>query len=423
MKKAMLILLCLIILLVTVSCDKDDKTYVEMSHNNNSADEIQSLQKISDNGSGQPENNESIQTKQYKYFYKAIDENPYDKWLKSELEKGERAEKTIYAEYLAFWKDELVFTIESGEAIFGDNEQYKQWKSDIQQWLVSSQEILKNEMDMMNCSLAQLEVIIPHCEMVRQKVIDTKKFLYYYQVYNTFISYADIEINWSYKDSEQDDKINVTFDTYDSIIATYKKLVEITPDIIDEKELYNENVSNLFYINEAQMDWFSRLTTSIAIFYPKDTEGLKNNGYDDFGYAVKDINGDNSDELILMLSDGTIIAIFTISNNVPVLLDTFRNRYFCSLNSNGDVFILGSNGAAQTVNRKYTIDSFTGSLLLICEYGTEESDTITGETNFYVDIGSEKNYLTESKYDEFCANNKVLTSSQLLEFLTYKRLF
>lgn len=177
MKKAMLILLCLIILLVTVSCDKDDKTYVEMSHNNNSADEIQSLQKISDNGSGQPENNESIQTKQYKYFYKAIDENPYDKWLKSELEKGERAEKTIYAEYLAFWKDELVFTIESGEAIFGDNEQYKQWKSDIQQWLVSSQEILKNEMDMMNYSLAQLEVIIPHCEMVRQKVIDTKKFL------------------------------------------------------------------------------------------------------------------------------------------------------------------------------------------------------------------------------------------------------
>ena len=143
------------------------------------------------------ENNK--QDREYQVFYDCINENPYDKWLKNELEKGERAEKTIYAEYLAFWKDELVFTIESGEVIFDNKEQYKQWKSNIQQWLVISQEILKTEMDMMNCSLGQLEVIIPYCEMVRQKVIDTKQFLYYYQVYNTFTPYTNIEIKWCSK--------------------------------------------------------------------------------------------------------------------------------------------------------------------------------------------------------------------------------
>ena len=161
-------------------------TTIKLTRN---ADEVSSYQN----------NSESIQTKQYQYFYRAIEENPYDKWLKNELEKGERAEKTIYAEYLAFWKDELAFTIESGEVIFDDKEQYEQWKSDIQQWLVISQDILKNEMNMMNYSLGQLEVIIPYCEMVRQKAIDAKRFIYYYQIYNTLTPYTNIEINWCSK--------------------------------------------------------------------------------------------------------------------------------------------------------------------------------------------------------------------------------
>lgn len=48
MKKVMLILICLTIFLLAVSCDKS-KTSVEMSYNNNSTDEIQSIQKTSEN--------------------------------------------------------------------------------------------------------------------------------------------------------------------------------------------------------------------------------------------------------------------------------------------------------------------------------------------------------------------------------------
>lgn len=218
-------------------------------------------------------------------------------------------------------------------------------------------------------------------------------------------------------------KINATFDSYDSIINTYKKMIAITPDVIEEKEIHNEKIKSIFYIDESKMDWFSRLTTSISNLYPRDVEGLKNNGYSDFGYAIKDINGDDFDELILMLSDGTIVAIFTIHNNEPVLLDTFQNRYYCSLSSAGEIFISGSNGAAQTVNRKYILDATTDDLLLICEYGTEGFDPITGETIFYVNINSTKTYLTETEYDEVCEKNPVMPASQLLEFLTYQPLF
>ncbi len=210
MKKVLLVLLCFSMISVAVSCDKSYDTSLATSDNEDSndgiADNLHSVHDTSINNITLEENScltgeseESIQTKQFQYFYRAVDENPYDKWLKNELEKGERAEKTIYAEYLAFWKDELTFTIESGEVIFDDKEQYEQWKSDIQQWLVISQDVLKTEMNMMNYSLGQLEVIIPYCEMVRQKVIDTKQFLYYYQVYNTLTPYTNIEINWCSK--------------------------------------------------------------------------------------------------------------------------------------------------------------------------------------------------------------------------------
>ena len=224
-------------------------------------------------------------------------------------------------------------------------------------------------------------------------------------------------------ENKQKTQINVTFDTYDSIIHTYKKMVEIVPDVIEEKEIFNETVKSIFNVKETKKEWFSQLTTSISTLYPKDVEGFQNNGHADFGYSIKDINGDDSDELLLLLSDGTIIAIFTTYNNVPILLDTFRNRYICSLNSDGDIFTSGSNGSAKTVNRRYTLDISTGSMILVYEYGTDGFDNITGETMFYVSVNSEKNYLTESEYDEFCENNKAMTSSQLLEFLSYKQLF
>ena len=223
--------------------------------------------------------------------------------------------------------------------------------------------------------------------------------------------------------NEQESQIEVTFETYDSIIKTYKKMVEIAPNVIEEKEIFNETVKRIFNVEETKKEWFSQLTTSIAASYPKDIDGIIDNGYADFGYAEKDINGDGSDELLLMLSDGTIIAIFTNCNNVPMLLDTFQNRYRCSLNSVGDIFTSGSNGAVKTVNRRYTIDSSTKDMVLVCEYGTDGFDNITGETIFYVSINSEKDYLTEPEYDEFCKSNNVMNSSQLLEFLTYKQLF
>ena len=50
-------------------------------------------------------------------------------------------------------------------------------------------------------TMDQLEVIIPHCELVRQKVIDTKYFLYKLELFKLQWEYPDsadefIDIKW-----------------------------------------------------------------------------------------------------------------------------------------------------------------------------------------------------------------------------------
>ena len=192
MKKAVFLFLSCVMLCSVSSCAQTYESPESIEGHDSDSDQTTSPVEDSQTDFSQPD-------KVYQYFSSCVGENPYDKWLKAELEKGERAEKTIYAEYLALWKEELAFTAESGEAAFDDQAQYEQWKSDIRQWLVISQEILKSEMDMMNCSLGELEVIVPYCEMVRQKTIDAKRFLYYHAVFSTLTPYTNIEIHWCSK--------------------------------------------------------------------------------------------------------------------------------------------------------------------------------------------------------------------------------
>ena len=218
-------------------------------------------------------------------------------------------------------------------------------------------------------------------------------------------------------------KRNVAPGSYDSILQTYRKIVDLAPDLAEEKELCSEAIRSACSIGEPGMDPFIRLAASVINLYPKSVEGWKPNGSSDFGYAIKDINRDGSVELILLRADGTIVAVFTMHDQKPVLLDAFQNRYRCSLSDSGEIFTSGSNGAARTVNRKYSLDPATGQLLLICEFGTDGFDPVTGETSFYMDVNTTKTNLTEAEYTRICKENPALSPAQLLEFLTYRLLF
>ena len=112
----------------------------------------------------------------YEYFWERAEQNPYDKWLKDELSDGVRSEYVIYADYLKLWKNELNFSIDGAKRIF-DYHEYDQWAAALSEWLTESEDVLKIEMNAVVGTMAQLEVIIPHCKLVRQKVLDTKYFI------------------------------------------------------------------------------------------------------------------------------------------------------------------------------------------------------------------------------------------------------
>ena len=131
----------------------------------------------------------------YEYFWERAEENEYDKWLADELAVGVRSEYVIYAEYLALWKNELTFSINGAKLIF-DHHEYDQWAAALSEWLTASEYVRKIEMNAVVGTDTQLEVIIPHCKLVRQKVLDTKYFIYVrrHQEYMESHPSLDIEI-------------------------------------------------------------------------------------------------------------------------------------------------------------------------------------------------------------------------------------
>lgn len=187
MKKRILILLCCSMFIMVISCAKENNKDSKNIDNNIITEYNTTPTNNDTKGVSTEENtntlnkveNISPQNEFYLSFQTSVNSNPYDKWLAEELSNGERAEKEIYSEYLILWKQELLFTIETAEKLFENKDIYSQWKSELEQWLIHTQEVLKVEMNLMGATMPQLEVIIPHCELIRQKVVDTKKFVYY----------------------------------------------------------------------------------------------------------------------------------------------------------------------------------------------------------------------------------------------------
>ena len=129
-------------------------------------------------------------------FWEMVDQNPYDKWLNQTLAEGIMPEKQIFFTYVGFWKAELQAAIQSGESLFDDANLYNQWKTGLEQWLDSAQAALRAEMEVLHFTIPQLESIIPHCRLVRQKVLDTKFFLFYYERDKTDSWDCPVVVTW-----------------------------------------------------------------------------------------------------------------------------------------------------------------------------------------------------------------------------------
>ena len=55
------------------------------------------------------------------------------------------------------------------------------------------------------------------------------------------------------------------------------------------------------------------------------------------GYAFCDLNKNENDEMLLLLDDYTVLAIFSFADGNPILLDKYWNRKKCAINEDGTI--------------------------------------------------------------------------------------
>ena len=116
--------------------------------------------------------------KEYVKFQDFVNWNGYDHWLTLKIAEGVDPLRWVYGEYLKYWYEEFEFTLEYAKELFENEDEYLAWKLENEKWLEITKELLKKEVNNFTDEMHRLEVIIPYSDLVRQKVIDTKYFLY-----------------------------------------------------------------------------------------------------------------------------------------------------------------------------------------------------------------------------------------------------
>ena len=220
---------------------------------------------------------------------------------------------------------------------------------------------------------------------------------------------------------DADTKTCVTFENYDSIISTYRKIIEICPRY---EEIETDDVFT--FLDEEARSTYSSVYIATFCLYPRNTRGIDGNCYDRFGYTIKDLNQDGVNELILRLDNRETIALFTMIDEKPVLLDYYWNRKNCWIDPEGYLHVGGSSGADYSSLEIYSISDQTGNLILLDEGGTDGYDEATSSTRYYKLVNNEKIYITQEEYSSWKQNlpySKFEETANISEYLPFVTAF
>ncbi|MCL2746707.1 MAG: hypothetical protein FWE48_06460 [Coriobacteriia bacterium] len=184
------------------------------------------------------------------------------------------------------------------------------------------------------------------------------------------------------------------FTDYDSILEEYQKFADYSIEGGAENVFEN----NVFYLPENR----GTLPYHWQCMIIEANLWLKRNfpaTRDAFGYALKDLNGDGSPELVLLFDDYTVLAIFSMYEEKPWLVEAFWPRHNCTVLDSGLLFISGSGGADYTVNRVCQLSDDGSELWVMKEFGLDGS--IGG---YYYVEGGEKVLISRPVFERYLKN-------------------
>jgi len=179
------------------------------------------------------------------------------------------------------------------------------------------------------------------------------------------------------------------FANYASVIEEYRRFAGYAIEFDDE---YYAQVDDLdLWINRG---WMGGLIAEAKV----GRDVIK----EDFSYAIQDLNGSGSPELILAMGDSVVQAIFSTVENKPRLLADFNAKNYCEIDTTGMLYIQSTSGASYTTFASYRISQNGDELVWIDEFGAYGHDMDTLETLYFKTVGGVKQNITINEFEELC---------------------
>ena len=169
----------------------------------------------------------------------------------------------------------------------------------------------------------------------------------------------------------------------------YKSILDIYKDVVMNLDEKVNSKDSPYPEGTKEYEWESAIIVALT------TLRLSTNIP---GYAFCDLNKNGNDEMLLLLDDYTVLAIFSFADGKPVLLDNYWNRKKCTIEQDGTIQVYGSGGADTSSFSMFKISDNDKELVLLEEYGTDGHDPETLVTHYYKILNGTKTPITVLEY-------------------------
>ena len=173
-----------------------------------------------------------------------------------------------------------------------------------------------------------------HCASRAVKAVTMKKFLTLVLIFSTLLCHvactaAPGDTPESSSDTPAESPAETPADTplggpisdYDDLLELYKSAVELFPSYFDKNYHKGEYAYSFEFTDERTKEIYDAIFASGYRFYRRHfSDEYMKDGRSSFGYALKDLNSDGKDELILMDDLFDLIAAFTVRDGEIALL-------------------------------------------------------------------------------------------------------
>ncbi len=191
---------------------------------------------------------------------------------------------------------------------------------------------------------------------------------------------------------------------YDKMIGVYRDIIRVCQQYDNTKGDEYDYAEKLGIYDRCDKEFYEKLFVSAYLLYAGrgQNDWLSPHYKRSCGYAIKDVNLDGLDELILLNEDYTIVAILSMVNGTPTLLGSYQPRTTCYIDAQGLLHELGSNGADSHSHAVYRIVPGSAQTELLVEFGTLghvwENDVSVQQ--YYKLEGDLATHITEQEYQE-----------------------